>query len=86
MSDWKLDLETYGLPVEEEQPPSAVWTVTRNLVTALWFQNTMSTLVFVYLMATSVGMVLGTDPAPTNGKNSSSPCSMASSGRSCPGR
>lgn len=59
MSDWKLDLETYGLQVEEEEEPSAVWTATRKLVMALWFQNGMTVLVFLYMIVTYIGMVLG---------------------------
>ncbi|KAJ9085820.1 hypothetical protein DSO57_1010160 [Entomophthora muscae] len=60
MAEWKLDLETYGMQVEEEEEEHGpIFTFVRDVVTSHEFQTGMTVLVFMYLLATSVGMILG---------------------------
>ncbi|KAJ9078674.1 hypothetical protein DSO57_1004299 [Entomophthora muscae] len=60
MAEWKLDLNTYGLQIEEEKKQHGpIFSAIRDVVTSVMFQTCMTVLVFLYLLATSLGMILG---------------------------
>ncbi|KAJ9078671.1 hypothetical protein DSO57_1004296 [Entomophthora muscae] len=60
MAEWKLDLETYGIQVEEvEEKHGPIFLAVREIVTSAEFQAGMTVLVFMYLIAASTGMLLG---------------------------
>ncbi|KAJ9078678.1 hypothetical protein DSO57_1004303 [Entomophthora muscae] len=60
MAEWKLDLETYGMQVEEEDSKHGPFFIFVNdVVTSPKFQTGMTVLVFIYVLAASIGMILG---------------------------
>ncbi|KAJ9078676.1 hypothetical protein DSO57_1004301 [Entomophthora muscae] len=59
MAEWKLDLETYGMQVEEEDSKHGPFFIFVNdVVTSPKFQTGMTVLVFIYVLAASIGMIL----------------------------
>ncbi|KAJ9085828.1 hypothetical protein DSO57_1010171 [Entomophthora muscae] len=59
MAEWKLDLETYGMQVEEDNKHGPFFIFVNDVVTSPKFQTGMTVLVFMYVLAASIGMILG---------------------------
>lgn len=54
-----LRTDMYGRIIEEPEPDSAFWVFVRRVVMSVRFQNYMSLLVFLLLIVTSSGLMLG---------------------------